>query len=316
METLLQSVNSVAPVFLIIALGAVLRRTGFMSAQLQEGATRLCYWVGLPLVLFHKLVNASLSWGQAGKSYLVILSGMFACILIALLLSRALKLPSALAGSLIHAGYRGNCAFVGLSVIMYAFSSNGDGPGAVAAGALAAVVLGLIVPTYNITAVIVMLLGSHGLKAGAIGKMVWKIATNPLLLASVAGIAFSLMGLKLPYVLDRTIKTTGSFTLPLALLCVGGALASARIRGKLLLSSLAAVIKVAVAPAAGYLAARAMGMGAMETAVPMIFLATPTAVATYIMTDQLGGDGELAANTIVISTFLSIVSLGLAVALV
>ncbi len=316
METLLQSVNAVAPVFLIIALGAALRRTGFMSAQLQKDATRLCYWVGLPLLLFHKLVNASLSWEQAGMSYLVILSGMFACILVGLVLSRLLKLPSVQAGTLIHTGYRGNCAFIGLSVIMYAFSSNGDGADTVAAGALAAVVLGLIVPTYNVTAVVVLLLGSHGFKAGAIWKMVWKIITNPLILASVAGIASALMGLKLPYVLDRTIKTTGSFTLPVALLCVGGAIASARISGRLLLSSLAAVIKVAVAPIAGYLVARALGMGTMETAVSVIFLASPTAIIAYIMTDQLGGDGELAANAIVISTFLSIISLGLAVALV
>ena len=93
-------------------------------------------------------------------------------------------------------------------------------------------------------------------------------------------------------------------------------LASAKIRGRVLYSTAAALIKTAVAPAVGYAAALGLGLGREQAAVAIILLATPTAVASYILTDQLDGDATLAAGAIVLSTFMSIVSLSVAVGMI
>jgi len=75
------------------------------------------------------------------------------------------------------------------------------------------------------------------------------------------------------------------------------------------------VYKRQVAPLVGLLVASLLGLGAGETRIALILLACPTAVASYIMADQLGAAGQLAATIVVLSTVLSMLSLGLVVGL-
>jgi predicted permease len=44
-------------------------------------------------------------------------------------------------------------------------------------------------------------------------------------------------------------------------------------------------------------------------------LASPTAVASYVMTQEIGGNAALSARVVIISTVLSAISLALAVGL-
>ena len=75
------------------------------------------------------------------------------------------------------------------------------------------------------------------------------------------------------------------------------------------------MIKVFIAPLAGYAIARAIGLGTGEMLVAMVMLASPTAVASYVMTQEIGGNAPMSARIVVISTILSAASLALAVGL-
>jgi hypothetical protein len=50
--------------------------------------------------------------------------------------------------------------------------------------------------------------------------------------------------------------------------------------------------------------------------VALIMLACPTAVASYVLSEQLGGDSALSAGAVVVSTILSIASLAAVVAII
>ncbi len=54
--------NTILPVFVIIALGALLRRFGFISADFARGLTRLVYWVALPAFLFYKMAASQFAF--------------------------------------------------------------------------------------------------------------------------------------------------------------------------------------------------------------------------------------------------------------
>jgi hypothetical protein len=146
--------------------------------------------------------------------------------------------------------------------------------------------------------------------------MALQIITNPLLLSCLAGLAWSVSGLELPVAVYRTCTVMGQFALPTALLTVGSAMVCTRLAGGLLYPLASSLIKVGLAPAIGYLTARLLGAGPQETVVAMILLACPTAVVSYVMVQQMGGDEGMAAQGVVISTLLSIVSLGVAVAMI
>ncbi|MCE5279672.1 MAG: AEC family transporter [Planctomycetaceae bacterium] len=305
------------PVFLIIALGAALRKSGFMSGEMLIQANRLVYWVGLPIVLFQGIAKRSFSAEAAGP-LLVGAGGMLACAAAAMVLAIAMRMDRRMLGSFVHVAFRGNLAYVGLAVIASAFPRTAAGENPVAG--TAALVMSALMLFYNVLAVIVLSAGRHKNMGATLKHMLVQIAINPLILACVAGAIVALVhehaGLAVPRVIDKTLTSTGVFASPLALLCVGGALVSTPLRGRIIPATLAAGIKVGVGTAVGVLLAGALGLNADQRAVALIFLACPTAVATYVLTEQLDGDGPLSAAGIVISTLMSAVSLAIVVAMI
>ncbi len=302
--------NTLAPVFLIIALGAVLGWRGFISDSLRAGLTRMCYWVGLPCLLFVKISQAKSIDAAAWEIAIIILIGTAVMIAVSLLAARLMHCHAARVGTFVQAGFRGNLAYVGLAIIVLLFP-----PEFVASTALA---MAPVVVVYNVAAVVALLVSEHRLSAAAIKKIALSVITNPLLISCTAGIVWMFarmhFGLKMPVFIGRTLTNIGQFALPLALMCVGGSLASTSLKGHFSLAIVASVIKVALGPLLGYAAARLLGIGQTETAIAMIMLACPTAVASYILTEQLNGDTSLAAGSIVISTILSAVALSVVIA--
>ncbi len=300
--------DTLAPVFVLIALGALLRRFGFFDAKGVDTLNRCCYWIGLPSLLFLKIGLEPSPEGASGRLVLALLGATALLLLSALVIGLLLRQPPRTLATFMHVGFRGNLAYVGLPVVIYAFDGR---PGGAAAGSMAAMGLGVCVVAYNIIAVILHLAAQHSLTAKAMRHMLAKTATNPLLLACVAGFAWqhTAGAGNMPLAITRSLTVAGQFALPLALLCVGSALVTTPIRNVALPALLAAVLKTVAGPLAGLALARLLGLPPMETGVVCILMATPTAIASYVLTGQLGGDEHLAAGSIVLSTLLSIASL-------
>jgi predicted permease len=159
---------------------------------------------------------------------------------------------------------------------------------------------------YNLAAVIVLLISRHSLAWSTIRPVMGRILTNPILLATVAGVSFAAAGLTLPRPIARTFEALGELAMPLGLLSVGGALVSAQIGSAWRLPLASALVKTLISPLLGWTFAHAFGLGARETGMIMVFMATPTAVVSYTMATELGGDESLASGSIVLSTFLAL----------
>ena len=302
--------NTLAPVFGIVILGAVLQKTSFLSARLTREMNRLVYWVGLPCLLFDKTAKTSIAGGSALRVCLVLVAATAACIVAGYLISRLLRLPGPSEGAFVQAAFRGNLAYVGLPVVSYALSQ-APVTGAVAQlsgeqlQSLAVLSFAPIVPLYNAAAVLVLVAGSNRRAESPWPTLLRSVATNPLLLACVVGLGWSNAGLPLPLWLGNTCRTVGQMSLPLALLGIGASLVTTRLRSQVTPSVLAALLKVAGAPMAGVLVANWLGLSAPERTLALLYLACPTAAAAYIMAQQLGGDEQLTSGTIVLSTMLS-----------
>jgi len=307
-------INTVLPVFLIIALGAWLRKAGFISAELVTGLNRLVYWVALPVLLFYKIATAAYDYQAAGKTFLVMLIGMLACIAAAYLVAAVMRMPAPLMGTFVQGAFRGNLLYVGLPIIIYSFANSAD-YSAAEIETLAFLVLAPLVPAYNIAAVLALLASRHKLDRHAPARILRQLITNPLIIACLAGAVYSLVLPPLPTIIVRTCAAVGQIALPLALLGVGAALVQGRIIGQRTYAFVGSVIKIVIAPIVGLLAARLLGLGHAETRVALIFLACPTATVSYIMAGQLGGDERFSAAMVLISTILSILSLSLVVAI-
>ena len=307
-------VNSLAPVFLVMALGWVLRSRRFLSVTTLQDMARLTYWVALPCLLFSEIAAANPLFGEAGRVFFVMATATGLGAVIGYGLARLLAIPRAAIGTFLQAAFRGNLAFVGLPVIIYASAAAGQN--AAAAKATAVVVMGPMVALYNVAAVLALLLSRSRLSRQALNQAFEELKINPLLLSCLAGVVFTALNWELPPLVGRTLTALGQMSLPLALLCIGGSLVSMRVRGKLSWSLGAVVAKLFLLPLLGYAVAHLCGLSVQGTRIALILLACPTASVSYILVSQLGGDKPLASGAILISTLLAALPLAVILAVV
>ena len=96
---------------------------------------------------------------------------------------------------------------------------------------------------------------------------------------------------------------------PLCLFILGGSFAPAGIRGYAKSLWLTVAFKLVVIPGLALAAAVAIGIRGIGLGVVMMSFGAPTAVNSYTMARELGGDGDLAASIVVFSSALSCLSL-------
>jgi predicted permease len=305
----------VLPVFLVIALGSLLTRTRFLSAALITELIRLTYFVGLPAYLFTSIAEVPLGRGRAAAVFAVMAGATLLALGISYLVAKLQRVPPESIGSFLHAAIRGNLAFIGLPVVTLALAAH-VGSAAGELGKVALIAMAPLIVITNTLGVLLLLIG-HARPGAAMWRSIsWQLATNPLLLATGAGVACAGMGLHLPGWLLQSMAILGQMALPLALLCIGGTLVVMPLRGKRTPAFTASVLKVALLPLLGWPLGRWAGLSPDELRITLLFLACPTAAASFTLAGKLGGDEALAASCVVVSTALSILSISAVLALV
>jgi len=298
----------VLPAFLVILLGIVLTRARFISAALIAELNRLTYYVGLPAYLFVSIAEASFGGGRAIVVFGVMAAATFLTIAVGYVIAKMRHISAESFGSFLHASIRGNLAYIGLPVVMLAITAHA-GPDAGVLRQVALLAMAPLVVVTNTLGVLLLLLGHAKPGPAMLRSIVWQLVTNPLLLASGAGVAFAATGLTLPLWLHQSVAVVGQMALPLALLCIGGTLVIMPLHGKRTNAFLASLLKIGLTPLLAWPVARWVGLSPDETRIALLFLATPTAAASFTLAGKLGGDEALAASSVVISTVLSILSL-------
>ena len=99
-----------------------------------------------------------------------------------------------------------------------------------------------------------------------------------------------------------------AMALAMALMGIGAQLALTKIRTRVSWAVGAAIIKVVVAPLVAGVVGHLLGLDSLQLLVALVMSASPTAVASYVLTDQMGGDPDLAANSVAVSTVLAFAS--------
>jgi len=311
---MIKVLNTLLPVFVVIGLGLWMARRGYLSRTFMSQLNWLIFWVSLPALIIHSLASAESLPKNALPSIGIFFTSTLIVIGLSFITCHFLKLPKERIGTFVQGAFRGNLAFAGLPIIVFAVSE--ENPELV--GAAVAQVMFLLAPAmllYNTAAVIFLVSSSEGFSLSKIGDIFRKVATNPLILASLIGVGFFALPFDLPHFAMNTLGLIGEMAAPGSLFCVGGAIAFVSMEGRYRSASFATALKVLVLPAitAGLLLF--IEVDPMARLVLLVLSACPTAVASYIMATALDGDEALAAGAVVISTAACIPVLGLIIAL-
>lgn len=297
------AIETVLPVFLLIALGRLLCLRGYFPVGTATALSRLVFYVAAPVLIFRSLASSPLSVTLDPRGFVVVACISALTVASALVLSR--HMPARRRGVVAQGAFRSNTVMIGLSIATYALGDEALGP--------AAALVGVTVITYNLLAVLALTIPNENGASplSSLRTTVYDVLRNPLIVASVLGILCALIQVPLATSLDRSLELVGRMTIPLALLVVGADLDVRYVRSDLAVSSLVATCKLVLYPGAIALTLALFGTPVEQIALPVLITASPTAVISVVMAREMHGDERLATSIVVTSTLGAAVTLPL-----
>jgi predicted permease len=296
-----------APILLLVLIGLFLAHLRFLGRDFMSDLNKLVFWVALPALLFRSVAHAE----RPGSSTFALLG----LLVIGTLLMAAggwisagiLSMPHASKGTLSQSAFRGNLAYIGIPVLVYAFQGL---PGKQEAFSTAIITMAFLTAFCNALAVVILSIGEKA--QNPLRTLLRSIFTNPLILAGMAGMPLAFTGSQIPVILDRTLDSLGSAAVPISLLCIGGSLAQAKLGDRFEGILVAALLKNLCFPLLVYLLSPLFGIAGNNLTIALVLAACPTAAASFVTVQQMGGDEPLAGRSIVLSTICAAASLPLA----
>ncbi|MEM9003187.1 MAG: AEC family transporter [Cyanobacteria bacterium P01_F01_bin.86] len=283
-------IPAIAPVALIVFIGFITGRTLGLE---QSTLTRLSLYVLLPALIASSLYSTTLAAQNAMD--IVLGFALASAILYGIVYSlcRIFQVDALLRKTLLTTTLFANTGNLGLPFITFALGTPG----------LERAIVYLISGSILLTTIGPMLLKGKGLLVGL--RIMWGL---PVFWATVAGLVLLLLGISLPLRLDEGIKLLGEAAIPVALVTLGMQLAQTSFRLTRMVV-LATGLRLVLAPAIALGVAIGLGLQGEDLQVLVLQGAMPIAVNTFIWATEFGGDVQLIARAIVLSTLLSAITL-------
>lgn len=279
-----------------IVIGYAANKLGYLNEEMNRRLTKVILNLSMPcMILASVMTNDDLPDLQIMLALLKMIVAFYGLEAVFMLV-----LPRFLGGSSRQKGVWRygllfpNTAFIGYPVLQTLF-----GAGAVFYG----VVLNL---PFNILS---YSLGP--LMLGGKRRFTWKSLCTPALTASFLSLLIVLVRLPTPALLGEMMDFVGGLTVPLSLVTLGSILAGMPVKRVLSMPRMwiFSLIRLLVLPAVMLVLLRPLGLDSVVYGVAVIEMAMPVAVNGAMLSMEYGGDVECMAQTIFVTTLLSMVTI-------
>ena len=302
-------VAALLPVFLLIVLGFVLRRSLMRLETQWHGLERLTYYVLFPALLIQTLVKADLTRVPvAGVGGALLLSALLMSLLCLAL--RPLLSKFAIDGPAFTSIFQG--AIRWQTYVALAVSGNLYGDAGLA---LASVAMVAIIPLVNVLSVSVLAHYASPEKQSA-RAITMTVVRNPLIWACAIGLAINVAHLPLPHIWHEVADALGRSSLGIGLLVTGAGLHLEGMFRPSVAASVAVFLKLILMPVLAVALALWFGVSGSNLAIVAACSAVPTSSSAYVLARQMGGDAPLLAQIITLQTILAAITMPIAIALI
>ncbi len=290
------SANAVLPMCLVMALGYGTRRLGWIRREEISAINKIAFRIFLPCLLYYNVYCSDLSGSFDPLLMAYAVGGVLLTFGLSLgytLLTE--KLPER-RGVMIQGMFRSNYVIMGIPVATALLGSDQLGT--------VSILIAVVVPLFNMLSVVVLEV-FRGQKPKPL-HILGQIAKNPLVIGSVLGILTLAAGIRLPHILEQTIQNISAIASPLQLFLLGAFFQFSGLktyRRELVTVSAA---KLIVAPGLFLGLGALLGFRGVAFVSLIGIFASPTAVNSFTMAQQMGGDAELAGDIVVTTSAVSI----------
>ena len=297
MENLIFSLNATIPIFLMMLLGMLFRKLGWMDEVFAAKMNKFVFLVPLPVLLFEQLATVDFSEVWDIKFILFCFVVTAISITISTLISLLWK-DRSVKGEFIQATYRSSAALLGIAFIQNIYGTAGMAP---------LMIIGSV-PLYNIMAVVVLSVfkpGNNSFDKALVKKTLKGIATNPIIIGIVAGFVWSALKLSMPSILHKTVSSIGATATPMGLMSMGATFEMKKATSKMKPTLVAVFMKLVGFCVVFLPMAALLGFRNEEMIAILVMLGSATTVSSFVMARNMGHEGTLSSGVIMMTTLLS-----------
>lgn len=298
-------VSVVLPIFALILVGFVCRKTGRLGTHAASEINRMVVWLCLPALLFK--VVATTTWVQIWQPGFILSFGLgclavfFITLLWRLAHGKGLTLAS-LEG--LSAAYA-NVGYIGIPLCLLVFGQDGLEPAFIASLIVVCVLFAFALAFIEIG------MQPEANPLLAVAKVPVSLLKNPLVLSPIAGAAWAMTGLGFNEPTERFLSLLADATTPAALVSLGLFLAekqSGETKGVWPL----VIIKLVAQPLiTGYLAFYVFTLPPLWAKAAVLLSALPTGTGPYMLAEYYECDAATVSRSILFSTLCSLLTLSL-----
>ena len=297
MKNLIFSLNATVPVFLLMALGFLFRKLGWLDEVFASKMNQFVFLVPLPLLVFEDLASVDFQKVWNLKFVLFCFFVTLASIALAGILWLLWK-DRGIRGEFIQASYRSSAALLGIAFIQNIYGDAGLAP---------LMIIGSV-PLYNMMAVVVLSFFQPEQRKR--DKLLWKktlkgIVTNPIIIGIAAGLFWSALRIPMPYVIEKTVSNIGAVATPLGLMALGASFDVQKALGKIKPVIAACMLKLVGFTAVFLPFAVMLGFRREELIAILVMLGSATTVSCYVMAKNMGHEGTLTSGVVMLTTVFS-----------
>ncbi len=285
---------------LIMALGYLARCSGVIGANEVQKMNGAAFKFMMPFMLYYNIYKSDLTGAFDPMLLLFAIICFFVIFFSCVFIAKKIHCPQEQRGVIAQGLYRSNFVIIGIPLAQNLLPEGTDIGSVV-------VLVAVIVPLFNMVSVIVLEMFSG--KSPNAKKLAKDIITNPLILGTLAGVITVLLGIKLPEFITSTLKQIAAATSPLLLFLLGAFFSFDGLHKCLKPTILVTIGRLIIVPGIVLAAAIACGFRGVALAGLLGAFGSANAIASFAMTQQLGGDAELAGNIIVLTSAGCIVTL-------
>ena len=297
MENLIFSLNATVPVFLMMVLGYLFHKIGWMDDEFASKMNRFVFRVPLPVLLFGDL--AAVDFARVWNMKFVMFC--FGVTVISIAASAGISFlwkDRSIQGEFIQASYRSSAAILGIAFIQNIYGTAGMAP---------LMIIGSV-PLYNVMAVLVLSLfrpGQRGVDRDVLKTTLRGVATNPIIIGIAAGLLWSALRLPMPQIMGKMISSVGGVTTPMGLMAMGAAFDLRKAFARVKPAVTAAFIKLIGFCAVFLPAAVRLGFREEELVAILVMLGSATTVTCFVMAKNMGHEGVLSSSVVMLTTLFS-----------
>lgn len=293
----------VFPIFAVIMTGWLAGALGYLPRSLAGPLVQFAYNVAMPALIFLTIaqepLRGLLDWGFLAAFG----GGSVICFAAVILVARA-GLGRSLASSAMFGAVAAmtNTGFVALPILQALYGPRGVLPAAIATVVIAVVLLPATIALLETSA-------RGGKKQPQASLLIRHILINPVMISTVLGLAWSVVGVPVPKLIADYTGIFGEALTPCALFAIGLGLTLDELRGDLKQAAVLSAVKLVVTPLIVYGLCAVCGPSQFSTIAAVVCAAVPTAKTAYILAGEYHVEESMTASTVSLTTLLSVPTL-------